>query len=598
VDSRIRSARLAVAWAAQTVDIVVASSGCFGALRSTLSDRLAALGRCSGGGRGRLAIGGGLGVEVVPSGADPRLADRLAVALTLIITRATGTDMGVDQHPRPRPAITEPLTASERRCASTLWGVRSTEQREASQGRRAADELDAQGQLRTALASVFAAGALVVLKLGTGLVAGSLGLVSAGIESSGDVVAAVLTVFAIRLGGRPADTNHPYGHRRAENLAALGEAAILVGGGVVVVVAAIGRLTGGGEPFEAHWYVFAVIAVALAVDVSRVFVSLRGAALYKSAALRSNAFHFAGDLAGSLAVLAGLVAVSAGFEQGDAVAALVVAAIIFSAAARLIVENARVLMDTTPAEAHARAHAAISDLGDDIDLRRLRVRESGGHYFADAVVAVPPGQAAVEGQGIADHIEAAVRRALPDIDVVVHLEPRREGLSLRDVVLATALAEPLVRDVHDISIYRHGERNSVSLHLKLEPDVPLAAAHEVAERVEATLRAQPGVDDVHTHLEPLERPLVARDESGASDETERQRITRLVIDRTGVEPRELRLLHTDRGLVVFVSVVAGPDTALPDAHELASRLEDNIREAQPQIADVVVHTEPWPSRQL
>ena len=68
-------------------------------------------------------------------------------------------------------------------------------------------------------------------------------------------------------------------------------------------------------------------------------------------------------MAGSLAVLAGLLAVSAGFHQGDALAALVVAAIIFAASARLIVENARVLMDTTPAEAHARAQAAITELG-------------------------------------------------------------------------------------------------------------------------------------------------------------------------------------------------------------------------------------------
>src|SRR5436309_907251 len=125
-----------------------------------------------------------------------------------------------------------------------------------------------EGQRRTALMSVLAAAALVVLKLGTGLNTGSLGLVSAGIESSGDVVAAILTLLAVRLGGRPADANHPYGHRRAENLAALGEAAILTGVGIVVVVAAIGRLTGGGEPFEARWYVFAVIAVALAVDIS------------------------------------------------------------------------------------------------------------------------------------------------------------------------------------------------------------------------------------------------------------------------------------------------------------------------------------------
>ena len=439
--------------------------------------------------------------------------------------------------------------------------------------------------------SVFAAAALVVLKLGAGLLTGSLGLVSAGIESSGDVVAAVLTLLAVRLGGRPADANHPYGHRRAENLAALGEAAILTGGGIVVVVEAIGRLTGGGEPFETHWYVFAVIAIALGVDVSRVLVSLRGAARYKSAALRSNAFHFAGDMAGSVAVLAGLVAVSAGFHQGDAIAALLVAAIIFAAAGRLIFENARVLMDTTPAEAHARAYAAISDLGDRVELRRLRVRESGGQYFADAVVAVPPGQAAVEGQEISEEIEAAVRRSLPDSEVVVHLEPRREGLSLRDRALYAALAEPLLRDVHDIAIYRHNGRVSVSLHLKMDPEVPLANAHDVAERVEAALRAEPGVEDVHTHLEPLELPLTAQDAT-PSDDSDRDRITELVLQRTGHPPRELRLLHTDTGLVVFVSVATGADSPLPAAHELASRLEDDIREAQPHMTDVVVHTEP------
>jgi cation diffusion facilitator family transporter len=470
--------------------------------------------------------------------------------------------------------------------------VLTAESQPALPGNAGADDASNDGQQRTALVSVVAAGALVVLKLGTGIVSGSLGLVSAGVESSGDVVAALLTLFAVRASGRPADQNHPYGHRRAENLAALGESAILIGGGIVVVVEAIDRLTGGGAPFETHWYVFVVIGIALTVDISRVLVSLRGAARYRSAALRSNAFHFAGDMVGSLAVLAGLIAVRAGFHEGDAVAALVVAGIIFSAAGRLILENARVLMDTTPAEAYARAHDAIGELGDAVDLRRLRVRESGGHYFAEAIVAVPPGQAVVAGRSVTEDVQTAVRRALPGTEVVVRLEPRRHGLTLRDRVLAAALAEPLVRDVHDIAIYRHGDTQSVSLHLKLDPNTPLAEAHDVAERVEAAVRAYRGVDDVHTHLEPLERPLIAEDETGSTDDAERARISKLVVERTGAPPRDLRLLHTDGGLVVFVSVVAGPRSRLPDAHELASRLEDDIREAQPHMADVVVHTEP------
>jgi divalent metal cation (Fe/Co/Zn/Cd) transporter len=299
-------------------------------------------------------------------------------------------------------------------------------------------------------------------------------------------------------------------------------------------------------------------------------------------------------MAGSLAVLGGLIAVAAGLKAGDAIAALVVACIIFAAAARLIYENARVLMDTAPTDAQARAEQAINALGDAIDLRRLRLRESGGHYFADAVVTVPPGQAIVEGHGTADAIEAAVRDALPDTDVVVHLEPRRDGLDLRDRTLAVALAEPLVREAHDITLYEHDRQVSISLHLKLAPDVSVGEAHDVAERVEAALRDEPGVDDVHTHLEPLEQPVAARpdEERAAPDEAQRQRISELALARTGQPPRELRLLHAAGGLVVFVSVVVPADMTLPDAHELASRLEDEIRDGQPHMQDVVVHTEP------
>jgi cation diffusion facilitator family transporter len=470
----------------------------------------------------------------------------------------------------------------------------TTEATTPTDGERETGAARATAQSRTALVSIGAAGVLVALKLGTGIVAGSLGLVSAGIESSGDVVAAALTFFAIRLGVRPADRDHPYGHRRAENLGALGEAAILAGGGVFIVIEAAIRLTEGGHELEARWYVFAVIGLALVVDMSRIAVSLRTARQYQSAALRSNAFHFAGDMAGSLVVLCGLVAVAAGFPEGDAIAALVVAGIIFAAAGRLIYENARVLMDTAPDDAREKAEAAISGLGDAVELRRLRLRESGGRYFADAVVGVPPGQAVVESHTTADAVEAAVQRALPDTDVVVHLEPRREGLDLRDRVLATALAEPLVREAHDITIYEHDGRASVSLHIKMAPDVAIDQAHEVAERVEAALREEPGVEDVQTHLEPLEQPVAARPDEARdqSDEHQRQRISELVLGRTGQPERALRLLHAAGGLVVFVSVAVPADMTLPRAHDLASRLEDDIREDQPHIQDVVVHTEP------
>jgi cation diffusion facilitator family transporter len=447
-------------------------------------------------------------------------------------------------------------------------------------------------QGRTALLSVGAAAFLVTLKLGVGLATGSLGLISAGIESSGDLIAAILTFFAVRLGGRPADRGHPYGHRRAENLGALGEAALLLAGGLLVSVEAIAHLAEGSEPPSTHWYQFAVIATALAVDLSRTSASLLAARRYASPALRSNALHFGADAAGSVAVLFGLLAVRAGFAAGDAIAALLIAALTLLVAGRVIAENANVLMDRTPAQARAAAERAIAALGGDVELRRLRLRESAGRYFADVVVSVPPGQAVVEGHRAADRVEAAVERALPGSDVVVHVEPRRSGLDLRDRVLAIALAEPLVREAHDVTIFEQDGSSSVSLHLKFPPDLDLRSAHEIAERVERAIRAIPGVADVQTHLEPLERTLAARAPDEEADRIATLQIEQLVRERTGRRPQKVRLLSTEAGRVVFLTLQVEPGATLADAHRLAGELEEELRQRVPDIADVVVHTEP------
>lgn len=450
---------------------------------------------------------------------------------------------------------------------------------------------DSGAQQRTTVVSVITASSLMVLMLGVGLATGSLGLVSTGIESTGDVVAAVVTFFAVRLGARPADESHPFGHRRAENLSALAEASILIGGGGIVVIEAIGRLIGHGSSLSARWYVFVVIGVAIAVNVSRTLIARRSARRFGSAALRSNSFHFASDVGGSVAVLIGLIVVRAGFRDGDAIAALVVAGFIFTAAARLIFENAQVLMDTAPVEAQMAARDAIAALSPEIELDRLRVRESGGRYFADVVVAIPPGRAVVEGHAAADEIEEAIERVLPNSDVVVHVEPQRRGLTLRDRVLSIALSEPAVSEAHDITVFDHGGRQSVSLHLKLPADSSLADAHEIAERVERNVAALADVSDVRTHLEPLEQPIAA-DPSAGNDPRALDTV-RAVVERYAHAPaRELRLLPTQDGEVLFLTVSVGAAASLTEAHHLASQIEEELRQAIPSIAEVVVHTEP------
>src|SRR5262245_61164519 len=158
-------------------------------------------------------------------------------------------------------------------------------------------------QRRTALVSVAAAVALVALKLSVGLVTHSLGLISEAIHSGTDLVAALLTFFAVGVAGRPADPSHQYGHGKAEHLSALAEAAFLAGASVFIGVRAIERLAG-SSPHTVHaaWYALAVVGVVIVLDASRTTVSWRTARRYRSAALASNTLHFASDLAGSLAV--------------------------------------------------------------------------------------------------------------------------------------------------------------------------------------------------------------------------------------------------------------------------------------------------------
>jgi cation diffusion facilitator family transporter len=117
-------------------------------------------------------------------------------------------------------------------------------------------------QRRTALVSVGAACALIALKLAAGIPSGSLGLVSEALHSGTDLVAALLTFFALGVAGRPADASHQYGHGKAEHLAALFEAAVLSLVSVGVAGLAVARLAGWVHiSVDPRWYAFVVVGV-------------------------------------------------------------------------------------------------------------------------------------------------------------------------------------------------------------------------------------------------------------------------------------------------------------------------------------------------
>jgi len=443
-------------------------------------------------------------------------------------------------------------------------------------------------QRRTALLSVIAAVALIALKLATGLATHSLGLLSEAAHSGTDLVAALLTFFAVGVAGRPADVGHQYGHGKAEHLAALGEGGILVLASVAIMWRAIVRLTGSHGGVHAPWYALAVIGVVICVDVARTLASARAARAYDSPALASNALHFASDLAGSVAVLAGLLLVRAGYANADSVAALFVAVLVLVAAVRLMRGNVDVLMDRAPAAAEDAARRAIVGLRPSVDLRRLRMRQAAGRHFADVVIGVSPDAVVGQGHAAADAVERAVQGAVPEADVVVHVEPLESEAAVRERAHAAALAVPRVREVHNVSVLSVAGGTEVSLHLKLPGELSLEEAHGIAEEVERAIRgAVPEITAVQTHLEPLAETAGAAEVAGDA-----ATVRSIVREITGVEPHDLRFLDTDEGLVAHMTLRLGSGQALSDAHARASEIEERIRLKLPEIDDVVVHTEP------
>jgi cation diffusion facilitator family transporter len=448
-------------------------------------------------------------------------------------------------------------------------------------------------QQRTALFSVLAAGFLVAVKLATGLVTGSLGLIAEAAHSGTDLVAALLTLFAVRIAGRPADEEHHYGHGKAEHLAALAESTFLMAVSAFLAFQAAERLLSDATPHvQATWWAFVVLGIVIAVDASRAVISRRAARRFHSAALASNALHFASDLGGSLAVVVGLVLVALGEPRADAIAALIVAAIVLVAAARLARQSIAVLMDRADANAERAVRAALEEFGD-LEVRRLRARHAAGRDFVDLVVAVSADVGLAQAHTTADAIESAVRRHLPGSDVLVHVEPRAAAGDLRERATAAALGVPDVREVHNVRVMHIDGGHELSLHVKLPRDLALGQAHAVVERLEAAVHdAVPELSNVHTHIEPLSDTDWATRPDRGEVAAARAAIGDVVSRYTGRAPARISFRDADRGRVALIDVLLPADQPLTSAHRRAGEIEEAIRRRCPELADVIVHTEP------
>ncbi len=441
---------------------------------------------------------------------------------------------------------------------------------------------------RTALVSLVAAVVLVVVKLAVGFASGSLGVLAEAAHSGVDAVSAVLTLYAVGVAERPPDREHPYGHGKAQHLAALGEALFLSGAAVWIALEAVLRLHSGSSPVHARPYVFAVVLFVLVVDAARTTVSLREGRRGRNAALIANAWHFGSDFAGTLAVLAGLGLVAAGVPGGDSVAAIFVAVIVLFAAVRLGRGNIDVLMDRAPSGLAGLIERIVRSVAGVAEVRSVRVREAGGESFADVVIGVSRLEGLEKTHETTDRVEQAVRDSLGRAQVQVHVEPAAlAGERPNERVAAAALRVPGIVEAHNITVLEDDAGRAVTLHMRLPEDASLRQAAQAIELLKREILAEVGIARVFVHVEPsMPDAQPAHDVSGTEPEV-RARAEAAVRSVAGTAG-EVVVYRQGRRLLVVTSLETDPGMSVRDAHALASRVEDAVRDELAAVDDVIV----------
>jgi cation diffusion facilitator family transporter len=442
-----------------------------------------------------------------------------------------------------------------------------------------------------ALVSVFIGVALVLGKLIVGVLTGSLGILSEAVHSILDLVASGFTLFAVRTARKPADSEHPYGHGRAETLAAFAEGVLLLITAAGIAFEAVRRLTLGGGTVNPAGYAFALLIATLIIESGRAAVLRRVGRAAQSEALQADATNRLSDVLATVGVLAGLVGVRMGFEWADSVAALLVAGIIARAAGLVAWRSGDTLIDRAPAGAEKQVRAAIQSVPGVREVRSVRVRRSGPILLAEASIATARMLSLEAAGALVDEVKQITRRTLPELELTVVVEGQTRPADLVERIHAAAARNGGVRDLHNVTVERESDGSlHLTMHAKLPGDMTLATASLASAELERTLRAElPDATRVDIHLEPME-PHVVLGEDVTGRRAQLVARMREVVESHPEVRRCVDVELSDRHHRIYAHVVVELDghVSLEHAHQIESELEGQIRRALPEVHEVVV----------
>lgn len=275
---------------------------------------------------------------------------------------------------------------------------------------------------RGARVSIIAYITLSLLKLGVGFFAQSKALLADGINNTTDIIASVAVLIGLKISGKPADDDHPYGHLRAETIASLIASLIMLAVGLDVLYNAIKSVIFFNP--KAPDLISAVVAIFCAAAIYMVYrYNMRIAVKIKSSGLMAAAKDNLSDAWVSIGTTIGIVASQFGFPWIDPLAAVVVSALILKTGWDIFREATHNLSDGFSREKLDGITKSISQVPGVKQIKNIRARVHGNNILLDLVVSVSSELSLVEGHSITEKIEDKLKEDLEITQVMVHVEP-------------------------------------------------------------------------------------------------------------------------------------------------------------------------------
>jgi cation diffusion facilitator family transporter len=438
--------------------------------------------------------------------------------------------------------------------------------------------------------------AVAASKIVVGLATGALAITADGLHSISDSAGSVGGLIATRIADQPPDDDHPYGHSRFETLAALVIGLLLLVTAWEIVRGALDRLSGENPPVITP-LAFGVMLATLAVNIFISRYQMREGRRLQSQILVADASHTRVDVFVTLSVIASMIVIQAlGWDWVDIAAALLITLLVVKTAWDVLRRAVNVLVDKAPYEPET-LQRLVQEVPSVDHVRRVRSRGPANDAHIDVDVQVSPAMTADQTAAIAGAIRDKLRSSLGGVsEVIVRFMPQRQTEPDYPLVVR-ARADALGLATHEVRVSERDHGRVLEMHVEVPPGQTLDSAHAQVSQLEAAIqRDLPDVVDVISHIEPA----LGEAETSADAASHNQHMRQLEHDIAallaqyypGLHWHDVSVQPFDRGYVATMHVTLPPHITVETAHRMAENTETRLRSDMPQLARVVIHTEP------